>query len=57
MLAIDLPLLGEVRAWTAANQACPTRRGSPYRFECPKNAFTMVEQARDALQNVPCYCL
>ena len=57
ILAIDSPLLGEVRALTAANHACPTRRGSPYRVGCPKNAFTMVEQARDALQNVPCYCL
>ena len=57
MLAIDLPLSGEVRALTAANHACPTRRGPTYSLECPKNAFSMVGQARDARQNVQRYGL
>ena len=57
MLAIDLPLVGEVCALTAANHACPTRRGPTYGLECSKNAFSRVSQTREALQNVLCYCL
>ncbi len=57
MLAIDLPLSGEVRALTAANHACPTRRGPTYSLECPKNAFSLIAQTRDTLQNMRCYGL
>jgi hypothetical protein len=57
MLAIGLPLGGEVRAVTATNHVCPTRGGPASGSECPQNAFSMVGQARDARQNVQRYCL
>lgn len=57
MLAIGLPLGGEVRALTAATHACPTRRGPTYGLECPKNAFNVLGQTRATLQNVQCYGL
>jgi len=53
MLSIGLPLPGEVRALTAANPSCPTRRGPTHESDDPPDTCKMVAQGCESLQHVP----